>query len=359
MNYPITVCLIAKNEEKNIEECLRRLVPYGFEIVVADTGSSDRTIEIAKDYADKVITYKWNNDFSAARNYCARHASNDWILALDCDEHVEHIDVSKLLTYIQEYPFMYGIVNVKHIARFDGANLGYITSSSARFYNRRYYEFNHAINEKLKIKRMSFDPNPNDKHFTVPMELFHHGYNVDNSEIRLKQERILSVLHGALKNTTANKHLAYIRFLMGQAYTVIGDDTKAIENYTYSMYLNSDTNLDYMPICIMELIAAFERTKRFKEAEDLVEKYGDILSHGKITSEYGLKILRFGIPLEKIPDAVFSIEDNPNKKFSENFVRKCKLVIAMYELFNNHDLAVPYIQKYEQYLKSNRFTDIA
>ena len=82
---PISVCIIAKNEEKYIEECLRKLKPYGFEIVVADTGSTDATKEIASRYADKVVDFTWINDFSAARNFCAKQASNNWILALDCD----------------------------------------------------------------------------------------------------------------------------------------------------------------------------------------------------------------------------------------------------------------------------------
>lgn len=83
---PVSVCIIAKNEEKYIEECLKRLVPYGMEIVVTDTGSTDRTREIAQKYADKVLDFAWIEDFSAARNFCAANASNDWILVLDCDD---------------------------------------------------------------------------------------------------------------------------------------------------------------------------------------------------------------------------------------------------------------------------------
>ena len=51
---PISVCLISKNEEKNIERCLSLLKPYGFEIVLVDTGSTDRTRELALPYADKI-----------------------------------------------------------------------------------------------------------------------------------------------------------------------------------------------------------------------------------------------------------------------------------------------------------------
>ena len=63
---PVSVCIIAKNEEKHIEECLQHLKPFGFEIIVTDTGSTDRTVEIAEKYADKVLHFQWINDFSAA-----------------------------------------------------------------------------------------------------------------------------------------------------------------------------------------------------------------------------------------------------------------------------------------------------
>ena len=66
---PISVCVIAKNEEKNIEKCLAPLVPYNFEIILVDTGSTDRTKEIARKYTDQIYDFEWVNDFSAARNF--------------------------------------------------------------------------------------------------------------------------------------------------------------------------------------------------------------------------------------------------------------------------------------------------
>ena len=56
---PISVCIIAKNEERFIEDCLKRLKPFGMEIIVTDTGSTDRTKEIAQKYADKVVDFEW------------------------------------------------------------------------------------------------------------------------------------------------------------------------------------------------------------------------------------------------------------------------------------------------------------
>ena len=56
---PISVCIIAKNEEKYIEKCLSALAPYGFEIILTDTGSTDRTVAIAGKYTDKIYHFDW------------------------------------------------------------------------------------------------------------------------------------------------------------------------------------------------------------------------------------------------------------------------------------------------------------
>ena len=89
---PISVCMIAKNEDMHIEECLKRLRPCKFEIIVVDTGSVDRTMETAHRYTDKVYRFDWCDDFSAARNFSISQATNDWILTIDCDEYLENIN---------------------------------------------------------------------------------------------------------------------------------------------------------------------------------------------------------------------------------------------------------------------------
>ena len=94
---PVSVCIIAKNEEAHIEECCKRLQPYGFEIVLVDTGSKDRTVELARRYTDRIFSFDWCDDFSAAKNYALSKASHDWILSLDCDEYIETIDTKALL----------------------------------------------------------------------------------------------------------------------------------------------------------------------------------------------------------------------------------------------------------------------
>lgn len=120
---PVSVCMIAKNEEKYIEQCLRRLMKYNMEIIVADTGSTDRTKEIAAKYTDNLYDFEWCDDFSAARNFAVSKASNNWILILDCDEHVEEIDVAKLRACMQKYARCVGVAEIRNVHNMDGKEI--------------------------------------------------------------------------------------------------------------------------------------------------------------------------------------------------------------------------------------------
>ena len=81
---PLSVTLITYNEEANIEEALRRLA-WVDEIVVVDSGSSDRTVEISRRYTDRVHHREWTG-YVDQKNYALEKASHDWILSLDADE---------------------------------------------------------------------------------------------------------------------------------------------------------------------------------------------------------------------------------------------------------------------------------
>jgi tetratricopeptide (TPR) repeat protein len=82
----LTVCLIAKNEEKFLGQCLASVQGLASQIVAVDTGSTDRTVEIAREHGAEVHSFAWCDDFSAARNEALKHATGDWILNLDADE---------------------------------------------------------------------------------------------------------------------------------------------------------------------------------------------------------------------------------------------------------------------------------
>lgn len=92
----ISQCMIVKNEEKNIERALSWGRPVMWEQIVVDTGSTDRTAEIARQMGAKVYEFAWTDDFSAAKNYAIERCSGDWIAMLDADEYMGAEDRDKL-----------------------------------------------------------------------------------------------------------------------------------------------------------------------------------------------------------------------------------------------------------------------
>lgn len=91
----ITLCMIVKNEEAVLERCLNCIKEIVDEIVIIDTGSTDRTKVIAYQYTEKVYDFEWIDDFSAARNYSFQHATMQYVLWLDADDIIDETNQAK------------------------------------------------------------------------------------------------------------------------------------------------------------------------------------------------------------------------------------------------------------------------
>ncbi len=100
----LSACIIAKNEETYIAKCLASLKPVADEIVVVDTGSTDRTRKIAEAFGAKVYDFPWTDDFSEARNVSLEHAQGDWILVHDADETLSPLDYDAFRELIRVKP---------------------------------------------------------------------------------------------------------------------------------------------------------------------------------------------------------------------------------------------------------------
>ncbi len=92
----ISLCMITKNEESYLENCLGNIKNFVDEIIIVDTGSKDKTREIAKKFTNKVYDFKWNGNFSTARNFSIKKATKDWILVLDADEAISNKDIKTI-----------------------------------------------------------------------------------------------------------------------------------------------------------------------------------------------------------------------------------------------------------------------
>ena len=93
----ISAVIITGNEENNIKDCLKS-VQWADEIIVVDSESTDQTVQIAKEFTDKVFIKKWQG-YSAQKSYAISLAKNEWILSLDADERVTEKLANEILDY--------------------------------------------------------------------------------------------------------------------------------------------------------------------------------------------------------------------------------------------------------------------
>ncbi len=100
----LSICMIVKNEEQHLPACLASLKPIAGEMIVVDTGSTDRTKDIAKAFGAKVFEFSWTNDFSDARNYSLSRATGDWVLVMDADECLAPADYDHLAKLLKAGP---------------------------------------------------------------------------------------------------------------------------------------------------------------------------------------------------------------------------------------------------------------
>jgi tetratricopeptide (TPR) repeat protein len=118
----ISACLIAKNEEKWIGECLEHLKPLVTEIIVVDTGSTDPTMDIARQKGARVSQIKWENDFAKARNVSLEKATQRWILIIDPDERISPRDFEKMKALTQNKDVMAYTFHTRNYSRNSAAS---------------------------------------------------------------------------------------------------------------------------------------------------------------------------------------------------------------------------------------------
>lgn len=155
----LSVCMIVRNEEAYLGACLSSIKQLADEIVVVDTGSDDRTIEIAHMFGARVYEYKWNDDFSAARNCSLAKAKGDWILILDADETISANDHKKLSHSFQN-------TSPKDSIAFLMTTRNYTEKRSSAGWIKNDYEYNEIKADGwVPTYKVRLFPNHHDIHF--------------------------------------------------------------------------------------------------------------------------------------------------------------------------------------------------
>lgn len=154
----ISLCLIVKNEERTLARCLESVQEAVDEIVIVDTGSTDRTKEIASRFTQRVVDFEWIDDFAAARNFAFDQAAMDYIMWLDADDVLLPEDFAKLLQLKQSFDPKVDAVSMEYICAFDDAGNGILNVRRIRLVRRsKGYRWCGAVHEDLEIKGTVYD----------------------------------------------------------------------------------------------------------------------------------------------------------------------------------------------------------
>ena len=148
----LSVCVITLNEERNLPRALRSVQGIADEIVVVDSGSSDRTPEIAREFGAKTIPHPWS-DFAAQKNFAAESAIHGWILSLDADEELSPELRDSLLDWKAGTP-EYAVYEFSRRAMYLGrwiAHSGWYPDRQRRLYRRDAAKFSGIVHESLRF----------------------------------------------------------------------------------------------------------------------------------------------------------------------------------------------------------------
>ena len=178
------VCLIVKDEQEVLERCLNCVSRFADEIVIVDTGSADKTVEIAKKFTDKVYFFKWCDDFSAARNYAFEKAESDLVMWLDADDIVTDENCVKIRNLKNAFDG-YDMAVLPYAAAFDGDKPTFIYNRERIFRRDKGYRFTGEVHEAIT---------PSGKIYYSDAVIFHKKVKANEPlrNLRILQKKIAS-----------------------------------------------------------------------------------------------------------------------------------------------------------------------
>ncbi len=148
----ISLCMIVKNEKATLERCLSSINDIVDEIIIVDTGSTDRTKDIARKFTEHVIAFQWIDDFSAARNFAFSHASMDYIMWLDADDVLLPDAQQKLLCLKQSLNHSVDAVSMVYHVDFDDNGNVALNVRRIRIVKRtKNFQWHGAVHEDLSV----------------------------------------------------------------------------------------------------------------------------------------------------------------------------------------------------------------
>lgn len=253
--------MIVKNEEKYLNDCLQSVQGVADEIVLVDTGSTDRTIEIAQKFGAKIFQFNWINDFSAARNYALENSSGDWILYLDADERLSpdsRAEIKKLTKAKKDEAYYCIVDNIDEIGH-RAALMAY----ARLFPNNKALRFEGAIHEQIEPSLLKNKIGIKN----ADVKIIHIGYNIQKDELNAKAKRNLEILSSEYDRTKSS----YYAYQLGQTYGILEERDKAVYYFSEALK-DSGLASDYISTAYRYIAVDHAKKRNYNLAIETINK---------------------------------------------------------------------------------------
>ncbi|GAB6152843.1 hypothetical protein JCM17380_15930 [Desulfosporosinus burensis] len=261
MAEKISLCMIVKNEGQNLSRCLNSVSGIVNEIIVVDTGSTDSTCDIARQYGAILHHFLWNDNFSDARNASLELAQGDWILFLDADEELSPDSREILIRLIEnENVEGYFVKIMNHLGQEGWIET--VPDLVFRFFrNKKEYRFRGAIHEQ--IADVILEKNSKARYQVAEdLLIIHHGYLDEVIKEKDKKHRNLTLIEKELELNPNNRLLQFhygVELFRAERYAEAA--AVLIQSAT-----DIDPNTIYLPKLIRYIVIAQQSSGQLNEA---------------------------------------------------------------------------------------------
>lgn len=276
----LSIGMIVKNEEKYLGKCLTAIKPIldelDSELIIADTGSTDNTVEIAKRFTDKVFNFEWINDFSAARNSTLERAKGEWFMYIDADEVLQ--DCTDIIHFFKS----------KEYRRYNSAT--YIVRSYSDLVDKSTYS---DIRSQRLVSMAGGSKFIGKIHeafssFRAPIKYLnliadHYGYvflnnGVDTGLAKEKNKRNLEYLFEELKNDGITEQNPSIYSEISDCYGIINDEDNELKYLNIGLEKVNHQNIAIGQYYTHKIIV-FSRHDQHDEIVKTANEYFDVNKH--------------------------------------------------------------------------------
>jgi GT2 family glycosyltransferase/tetratricopeptide (TPR) repeat protein len=254
----VTACLIVKNEEQMLGACLESVRDAVDEIVVYDTGSNDRTVQIAREAGATVVEGEWEDSFAVARNAALQHATGEWVLSIDADERLQtHPDVLRAQLAAPDSDVEAYLVAIENL---HGPGNPRSVHTAIRMFRRRSVTWRHRLHEQVVA---ADDPARRLRTaYLSGARLIHHGYIAEVFDNRNKADRNLELARAALDDGEVDRSYALMN--LGRALESAGHSEEAVGRLSEAA--ESAANPITRRLAVSNLVYILGRIGRFEEA---------------------------------------------------------------------------------------------